>query len=70
MNLQELANRYTDGEPVGGNPLAKLYSKKEIRNLFSEFESVSVVDHVLSLRRVRIHNGNFFIAGPLLLRGE
>lgn len=42
---QALINRYTDGAAVGGNQLAKFYSRKEFRNLFSSFNNVEVMIH-------------------------
>lgn len=37
MSIQDLHNRYTDGKKIGGVPLAKYYTKKEIReDLFPE----------------------------------
>ena len=42
MNLQQLANRYTDGAYEEGNQLTKFYSKKQIRNMFSAFKEVRV----------------------------
>lgn len=34
---QELANRYTDGEKVGGNMLTKFYTSKEILEMYKNF---------------------------------
>jgi len=45
MNLQALTNRYTDGEKVGGNPLARVYSTREIRHLFHRFKSCHIETH-------------------------
>lgn len=42
---QSLINRYTDGVRVGGNMLAKFYSRREFRNLFSAFKDVEVAIH-------------------------
>lgn len=42
---QSLINRYTDGASVGGNMLAKFYSRKEFKNLFSQFKDVEVFIH-------------------------
>lgn len=42
---QSLINRYTDGAKVGGNQLAKFYTRKEFRNLFSAFRSVHLAIH-------------------------
>ncbi len=42
---QSLINRYTDGAKVGGNMLAKFYSRKEFRQLFSPFKNVGVFIH-------------------------
>jgi ubiquinone/menaquinone biosynthesis C-methylase UbiE len=39
---QSLINRYTDGASVGGNTLAKFYSRNEFRRLFSAFHDVRV----------------------------
>ncbi len=39
MSIAELHNRYTDGKYIGGAPLAKYYSKKQIkRTLFPELK--------------------------------
>jgi len=37
---QSLINRHTDGFLVGGNELAKFYSRKEFRTLFSGFQNL------------------------------
>ncbi len=42
---QSLINRYTDGANVGGNMLAKFYSRSEFKNLFSFFQNVNVFIH-------------------------
>jgi len=42
---QSLINRYTDGARVGGNMLARFYSRREFRGLFSAFEDVKVEVH-------------------------
>lgn len=42
---QSLINRYTDGARVGGNTLAKFYSRREFRALFSQFRDVIVAIH-------------------------
>ncbi len=42
---QSLINRYTDGAKVGGNQLAKFYTRKQFRDLFSEFNDVKVFIH-------------------------
>lgn len=42
---QSLINRYTDGAAVGGNTLAKFYSRKQFRNLFHELSNVKVFIH-------------------------
>ncbi len=42
---QSLINRYTDGAKVGGNMLAKFYSRKEFKKLFSNFNDVHVHIH-------------------------
>ncbi len=42
---QSLINRYTDGAAIGGNMLAKFYSRKEFRNLFKDFRDVKVMIH-------------------------
>lgn len=42
---QSLINRYTDGARVGGNMLARFYSRKEFRQLFSGFKNVGVYIH-------------------------
>src|SRR3989344_3455351 len=39
---QSLTNRYTDGASIGGNMLAKFYSRKEFRHLFSAFREVDL----------------------------
>lgn len=43
LSAQQLANRYTDGVYQGGNELTKFYSKKQIKTMFSQFSSCSVV---------------------------
>ena len=40
--MQSLRNKYTDGESLGGKPLAKYYSKKEVKILFKEFRKVRI----------------------------
>lgn len=42
---QALINRFTDGANVGGNTLAKFYSRKEFYNLFSSFQNVRIALH-------------------------
>lgn len=42
---QSLINRFTDGAHKGGNQLAKFYSRREFRNLFSAFSDVHVAIH-------------------------
>ncbi len=42
---QSLINRYTDGAHVGGNMLAKFYSRSGFRKLFSAFSNVGVFIH-------------------------
>jgi len=42
---QSLINRFTDGASVGGNMLAKFYSRREFRNLFSGFQKTEVFIH-------------------------
>lgn len=42
---QSLINRYTDGANVGGNQLAKFYSRTQFRQLFSQFKDVKVFIH-------------------------
>lgn len=42
---QSLINRYTDGASVGGNMLAKFYSRREFRQLFSAFGNAQVFIH-------------------------
>lgn len=42
---QSLINRYTDGARIGGNMLAKFYSRKEFKVLFSAFQHVQVNIH-------------------------
>ncbi len=42
---QSLINRYTDGASVGGNMLAKFYSRSEFRTLFSAFKKTQVFIH-------------------------
>ncbi len=42
---QSLINRYTDGAHVGGNMLAKFYTRKQFRDLFSQFDDVVVAIH-------------------------
>ena len=39
---QSLINRHTDGFLTGGNELAKFYSRKEFRELFSRFQNVQL----------------------------
>ncbi len=40
--MQELRNRFTDGENLGGTPLAKYYSRKEVKSLFTQFGNVRI----------------------------
>ncbi len=42
---QSLINRYTDGAHKGGNMLARFYSKREFKQLFSAFRGVYVAIH-------------------------
>lgn len=42
---QSLINRYTDGARVGGNQLARFYSRKEFRKLFENFQNVQLAIH-------------------------
>lgn len=42
---QSLINRHTDGFLAGGNELAKFYSRKEFKNLFSAFKNVKITIH-------------------------
>lgn len=42
---QSLINRYTDGAHVGGNMLAKFYTRKQFRSLFSQFNDVVLAIH-------------------------
>ena len=42
---QSLINRYTDGAHVGGNQLAKFYTRAQFRKLFSQFKDVGVFIH-------------------------
>jgi len=42
---QSLINRYTDGAKVGGNMLARFYSKSQFRRLFSAFRDVKIAIH-------------------------
>jgi ubiquinone/menaquinone biosynthesis C-methylase UbiE len=42
---QSLINRYTDGAKVGGNQLAKFYSRNQFKQLFSQFKDVKVFIH-------------------------
>ena len=42
---QSLINRYTDGARVGGNMLARFYTRKQFRSLFSAFKNVGVFIH-------------------------
>lgn len=42
---QSLINRYTDGAHKGGNMLAKFYSRKGFRQMFSAFKDVKVHIH-------------------------
>lgn len=42
---QSLTNRYTDGAHKGGNMLARFYSRKEFRGLFSAFKNMQVKIH-------------------------
>jgi SAM-dependent methyltransferase len=43
----EFLNRHTDG---AGNPLARVYSRMEARELFKDFEEVTLVTHFLNKR--------------------
>lgn len=40
--MKNLMNRFTDGEDLGGTPLAKYYSRKEAKSLFAQFSKVSI----------------------------
>ncbi len=42
---QSLINRYTDGAKVGGNMLARFYTRPQFRRLFSAFKNVGVFIH-------------------------
>ncbi len=42
---QSLINRYTDGAHKGGNMLARFYTRKEFRALFSQFKDVILGIH-------------------------
>lgn len=42
---QSLINRYTDGAKVGGNMLAKFFSRREFRQLFSQFQDIHIAIH-------------------------
>lgn len=42
---QSLINRYTDGAAVGGNQLARFYTRKQFRQLFSGFKNVVLGIH-------------------------
>ena len=42
LSSQEIANKYTDGSPRGGNPLTKHYNKKEIKQLFKRYKLVDI----------------------------
>jgi ubiquinone/menaquinone biosynthesis C-methylase UbiE len=42
---QSLINRYTDGARVGGNMLARFYTRPQFRSLFSAFKNVGVFIH-------------------------
>ena len=42
---QSLINRYTDGAKIGGNMLAKFYSRRQFKALFSAFADVNVYIH-------------------------
>ncbi len=42
---QSLINRYTDGAKVGGNMLARFYTRPQFRKLFSAFKNVGVFIH-------------------------
>ena len=42
---QSLINRYTDGAKVGGNMLARFYTRPHFRRLFSAFKNVGVFIH-------------------------
>ncbi len=42
---QSLINRYTDGARVGGNMLARFYTRSEFKQLFSTFSNVGVFIH-------------------------
>ena len=42
---QSLINRHTDGFLVGGNELAKFYTRKQFKNLFEAFSDVKIEIH-------------------------
>jgi len=45
MTKQDLANRYTDGVYQSGNQLTKFFSKKQIKHMFSNFDSCHISIH-------------------------
>ena len=58
LNSQEFLSRNTDG---AGNPLARVYSRTEARELFKDFSQVELQSHFLNKRWLPI-------VGPLLPR--
>lgn len=42
---QSLINRYTDGAKVGGNMLARFYSKAQFKKLFAQFRDFKIAIH-------------------------
>lgn len=42
---QSLINRYTDGAKVGGNMLARFYTRRQFMHLFKEFKNVKLFIH-------------------------
>ena len=51
MSVQDLHNRYTDGKKIGGAPLAKYYSRKEVaRTLFPTLTIKSQISSTYNLK--------------------
>lgn len=44
-DTQALINRYTDGAAIGGNELARFYTRREFRKHFSAFDDVAIAIH-------------------------
>lgn len=59
LNSEEFLSRNTDG---AGNPLARVYSRREARELFKDFEHVELRTYFLNKRWLPV-------LGPLLPRG-